>query len=83
MKRIILAIAVFGLLGASAPAIACDGGKCTMDHSKDGPKTKKSKKAAKEESCHMTESSKEKTKSCCVKPEASKADDSKEVKKAQ
>ena len=84
MKKVILAFALFGLLGASAPAMACEGGKCTMDHAKDGgAKTKKGKKAAKEESCHMTETSKEKTKSCCVKPEAAKEESTKEVKKAQ
>ncbi|GAB3201313.1 hypothetical protein ABID22_003808 [Pontibacter aydingkolensis] len=87
MKKVILALAVVGLLGSAAPAMACEGGKCTMEHA-----TKKSKKgkkaAAKDESCHMTKEATASTgatpaKSCCVKPDAAKADATKEVKKAQ
>lgn len=90
MKKIILAIAVFGLLGSAVPAMACKDGKCTMEHaSKDGgKKTKKGKKAAaKAESCHMnkeaTATAGTATKSCCAKPEAGKAEAAKEEKKAQ
>ncbi|MBC5991739.1 hypothetical protein [Pontibacter cellulosilyticus] len=88
MKKILLALALVGLLGSAAPALACEGGKCTMQYTeKDGGKKKKSKKAAaKAESCHMnkeTATATGATKSCCAKPEAGKAEAAKEEKKAQ
>ncbi|MBD1396228.1 hypothetical protein H9Q13_03540 [Pontibacter sp. JH31] len=90
MKKIVLALALSGFAGAgiATPALACEGGKCTMEHTDKNGKTKKGKKAAaKDESCHMTatagttsEAGKTPVKSCCAKPEASKAESGKETK---
>lgn len=89
MKKIVLALALAGFMGAgiATPALACEGGKCKMEHADKNGKTKKGKKAAAPgESCHMmtaTANDAEKpttAKSCCAKPEASKAETSKETK---
>lgn len=91
MKKIVLALALAGFVGAgiATPVLACEGGKCKMEHTDKNGKTKKGKKgAAKDESCHMmatastaTETGKATaTKSCCAKPEASKAEADKETK---
>mgnify|MGYP003578774750 CR=1 FL=1 len=92
MKRLVLALAlaVFAGAGLATPALACEGGKCKMEHaSKDG-KTKKSKRGDKAGSClKMTESATAKdgkatasasVKSCCTKQDAPKADAAKETK---
>lgn len=80
-----LAVASFIGTAAAVPAFACEGGKCTMQHSaKDGAKTKKGKKGAQEESCHMTaaatDKAAEKPMSCCMKKEAPKTESPKETK---
>ena len=89
MKKIVLALALAGFLaaGTATPALACEGGKCTMDHAAQTSKTKKGKKAAaKAESCHMMPAAGSEAsasmagKSCCAKKEAPKKEVSKEVK---
>lgn len=81
MKKIFFALATLAFMGAAAPAFACEGGKCTMEHTaKADKKTKKGKKAAtKPENCSAASAAK----SCCAKPAATKAEPAKEAKKAQ
>ena len=87
MKKFVLILAVAGLMGAgtAVPSFACEGGKCKKEHTQqDNSKAKKGKKAAKEESCHMTAAAGEKTAgktmSCCMKKEANSSDNTKETK---
>jgi hypothetical protein len=88
MKKFVLALALAGFVGAgiATPALACEGGKCKMEHAdKSG---KKAKKGAKAESCHMTTAEAKDGKattaaapmSCCAKKEAPKAEAAKETK---
>ncbi|WP_299699750.1 hypothetical protein [uncultured Pontibacter sp.] len=92
MKKIVLALALAGFVGAgmASPALACEGGKCKMEHTDKNGKTKKARKGEKAESCHMTTAStaaKEDGKataaapmSCCSKKDAPKAEAAKETK---
>lgn len=86
MKKLVLVLALAGFLGAGAsPAIACEGGKCKMEHSDKDKKGKKDKKAtASAESCHMKPATADsgKTASCCMKKDA-KADASKTSKESK
>ncbi|MBX0332089.1 hypothetical protein K3G39_02450 [Pontibacter sp. HSC-14F20] len=92
MKKIVLALALTGFLGAglATPALACEGGKCKMEHTDKNGKSKKAKKGEKVEACHMmTASTTDKDgkiaaavpKSCCAKKDAPKAEAAKETKK--
>ncbi|WP_439882897.1 hypothetical protein ACSX1A_06955 [Pontibacter sp. MBLB2868] len=86
MKKIILTLAFAGFAFTTtlAPAYACEGGKCTKEHAQqNSAKTKKGKKAVKEESCHMASSSSEKGKSCCMKKEETKTEASKAAKETK
>lgn len=87
MKKFVLALALAGFVGAgvASPALACEGGKCKMEHTdKSG---KKAKKGAKPESCHMTTADAKdgkatasaETKSCCSKKDAPKTEAVKET----
>lgn len=91
MKKIVLALALAGFVsaGVANPALACEGGKCKMEHSDKNGKTKKAKKGEKAESCHMTAASAEAKDSkatsaapmsCCAKKDAPKAEAAKETK---
>lgn len=91
MKKIVLALALAGFVGAgmATPALACEGGKCNMEHTDKDGKTKKAKKGEKAESCHMmTASTTAKDgkataaapMSCCAKKEAPKTEAAKETK---
>ncbi|WP_018477861.1 hypothetical protein [Pontibacter roseus] len=87
MKRFILTIALAGFLGAgiASPALACEGGKCKMEHSDKTGKAKKGKKGAQSESCHATTATASTSgtaaaKSCCAKKDAPKAEAAKETK---
>ncbi|MCP2044570.1 hypothetical protein [Pontibacter sp. HSC-36F09] len=85
MKKLFLALALAGFVGAgmATPALACEGGKCKMEHAGKDGKTKKGEKAG---SCHMMEASAtakedgKSTASCCAKKDAPKAEDAKEIK---
>ncbi|SIT79510.1 hypothetical protein [Pontibacter indicus] len=93
MKKLVLVLALAGFVGAgmATPALACEGGKCKMEHADKDGKTKKSKKGDKAESCHMmaatTDAKDGKAtasasgKSCCAKKDAPKAEATKEIKK--
>lgn len=88
MKKLVLALALAGFAGAgiATPALACEGGKCTMEMA--GKGGKKGKKGAKAESCQMVESASAKDgkattaapKSCCAKKDAPKAEAAKTSK---
>ncbi|SIQ96542.1 hypothetical protein [Pontibacter lucknowensis] len=92
MKRLVLALALAGFVGAgvATPALACEGGKCKMEHSDKNGKTKKAKKGEKAEACHMTTAASADAKegkataaapmSCCAKKDAPKAEAAKETK---
>ncbi|MBF8962472.1 hypothetical protein I0P70_04360 [Pontibacter sp. FD36] len=91
MKRLVLALALAGFVGAgvATPALACEGGKCKMEHTDKDGKTKKGKKGEKAESCHMTatatsdkdiKATAAAPKSCCAKKDAPKAEAAKETK---
>jgi len=82
MKKIFLSLTLASLLGAgvAAPAYACEGGKCKMEHATKDGKSKKGKKGAKAESCHMNTATAEGKKSCCMKKDTAKADAAKETK---
>ncbi|MBC5773436.1 hypothetical protein H8S95_05115 [Pontibacter sp. KCTC 32443] len=85
MKKLVLVLALAGFIGAGAtPAIACEGGKCKMEHADKDKKSKKGKKAASAESCHMESTTADagKTPSCCMKKDA-KAGASKETKETK
>ncbi|MER2998372.1 hypothetical protein [Pontibacter populi] len=83
MKKLVLVLALAGFMGAGAtPAMACEGGKCKMEHADKDKKGKKDKKTtASAESCHMKSETADagKPASCCVKKDA-KADASKAAK---
>ncbi|WP_299986188.1 hypothetical protein [uncultured Pontibacter sp.] len=91
MKRLVLALALAGFVGVgvATPALACEGGKCKMEHTDKDGKTKKGKKGEKAESCHMTatatsdkdgKATATAPKSCCAKKDAPKAEAAKETK---
>ncbi len=92
MKKFVLALALAGFVGAGVamPALACEGGKCTMEHADKNGKSKKARKGEKAESCHMTtavatdKDGKATTAaapmSCCAKKDAPKAEAAKETK---
>lgn len=85
MKKLVLVLAMAGFIGAGAtPAIACEGGKCKMEHTDKDKKSKKGKKTAAAESCHMKSATAEagKTASCCMKKDA-KAEASKTNKETK
>lgn len=93
MKKLVLALALAGFVGAgmATPALACEGGKCKMEHADKDGKTKKSKKGDKAESCHMVAATTDAKdgkatasasgKSCCPKKDAPKAEATKDIKK--
>ncbi len=88
MKKIILSLALAAFIGAGTvtPALACEGGKCTMAHNDKDAKSKKGKKAAaKSESCHMTKtaSAAGSTPACCMKKDGAKAETTKTIKEAK
>jgi hypothetical protein len=84
MKKLVLVLAIAGFMGASATsALACEGGKCKMEHTDKDKKGKKNKKAtASVESCHMKSETADagKTASCCMKKETAKTEAAKETK---
>ncbi|WP_276495981.1 hypothetical protein [Pontibacter litorisediminis] len=84
MKRTALTLAMACFLGAGlvSPAYACEGGKCTKEHTQQDGKNRKDKKAStKAESCHMTAA--KETKSCCAKKDAAKTSQPAKEEKAQ
>lgn len=92
MKKIVLTLALAGFVsaGIATPALACEGGKCKMEHTDKDGKTKKASKGQKAEACHMTAATtaaKEEDKaraaapmSCCAKKDAPKSEANKETK---
>jgi hypothetical protein len=91
MKKFVLTLVLagFACAGIATPALACEGGKCQMEHAAKDGKTKKGKiTAAKGESCAMIpaavttygSSPAAATKSCCAKKDAPKAEAAKETK---
>ncbi|PKV75413.1 hypothetical protein [Pontibacter ramchanderi] len=91
MKRLVLALALAGFVsaGVATPALACEGGKCKMEHADKDAKTKKGRKGDKAASCHMTaatsdakddKASAAAPMSCCAKKDAPKAEAAKETK---
>ncbi|WP_242928095.1 hypothetical protein [Pontibacter vulgaris] len=86
MKKIFLSIALAALVGAGtvSTALACEGGKCTMAHTKDGKSKKGKKGTAGTEQCHMKSATAGKTPdSCCMKKDGAKADASKATKETK
>lgn len=79
MKKLVLTLALTAFIGASAaPAFACEGGKCKMEHADKAKKKKNKKATAVTEDCHKPEATAAtadagKTPACCMKKtEASK-----------
>ncbi|MFD2244790.1 hypothetical protein [Pontibacter ruber] len=92
MKKYVLTLALAGFVaaGIATPVLACEGGKCKMEHTNKDSKAKKGKKAtAKAESCHSTETTAATAsagmagKSCCAKKDAPKTEAAKETKAQQ
>lgn len=88
MKKLVFTLALTGFLsaGTAYSALACEGGKCKMEHS--DKKGKKAKKGGKDESCQMATAATAKGEksamaapmSCCAKKDAPKAETDKPTK---
>ncbi|WP_242918956.1 hypothetical protein [Pontibacter liquoris] len=79
MKKIVLVLALSGLIGAAAtPAMACEGGKCTKENCTDAGKAKKEKKSAK-----TTLSKTADAHACCKKNATAKAEVTKTEKETK
>ncbi|MBB6610270.1 hypothetical protein H7F15_04400 [Pontibacter sp. Tf4] len=89
MKKLVMVLALAGFMGAgAAPAFACEGGKCKMEHSDKDKKSKKGKKAdATAESCHMAKPTADgkpaEKPACCMKKDTAKADAAKDAKETK